>query len=382
MKPLLITLFCSLSTAFLAANPFCSKGAETRDYFRKLCEYIANEKQDEKIIFIGGYYMRDLVAGYDIFGEKRYLGLAIAYGDQLLEKQSPRGYWETGYGRIYLADTGSALGLFIVLYDHVDKERQRKYLAAVRRYVDAIERDGLIRPSGALDVGLHLDTNGVPTTAYGDEYTISSALTGGEIFTWMYHITKQEKYREIACGTQRWILGTMRNDGVIPYIYPSGKSDPKKQGDPKNDHMLWTNSLYLTSAYVGEGLLSFDMYCGKRAWQKEMRTRVKPHIDYILRTQNPNGTWALEGPWDQKRSPGIINFLIWYYRNAEKDPRILHAIRKFETFILSPADAKAFGMLNDGATPTAKEQNPCEVVTSLTGRALADMIRPGVDARW
>ena len=375
-------LGCLLSAPALFASPFCSDTKATRDYFRAFCDYVAANKTNVQIIFIGGYYMRDLVAGYEIFGEKRYLDTAVAYADGLLEKQSPRGYWQTGYNRLYLADTASALGLFIVLHNHVDHERQRKYLASVQRYVDAIERDSLIRPSGALDVGLVLDTNGVPTKAYGQDYTTSSSLTGGEIFTWMYHLTGKDKYRQIAYNTQKWILSTMRADGVIPYNHPGGKSDLRIKGDPKNDFMLWTNSAYLNSAYVGEGLLSFDLYCGQRAWKKQIGAQIKPHIDFLLRTQNPNGTWSVPGDWDQKRSPGIINFLVWYYDHVEKDRRVPPAIKRFNAFILVPENAKAFGILNDGAVPGTKSQASYDCVTALTGRALADILKPGVDARW
>lgn len=367
----------------MTASPFCANEAATRDYFRKLCDYVVKEKSNNKVIFPAGYYMRSLVAGYKIFGEKRYLDVAIAYADTLLKKQSARGYWQTGYaGRIYLADTGSGLGLFIVLYDLVDKDRQKKYFDAVKRYVEAIEKDGLIRPSGALDVGLKSDDNGVPSVPYNEDYTTSSQLTGGEIFTWMYHMTKQEKYRQIAYNSLKWVLSTMREDGVIPYNLPFDGSDLRKKGDAKNDYRLWTNSLYLTSAYMGEGLLSFDLYCGNKKWQKEFRQKIKPHIDYVLKTQNPDGTWSTPGWWDQKRSSGIINFLIWYYTNVEKDPRIPAAIQKFEAFILVPANGKAYGMLNEGAEVPDKKMNSADGCTSLTIRAIADMLKPGVDSEW
>jgi hypothetical protein len=384
------TLSCLLALTVLfagrvTASSFCSDEQKTRECFHQLCDYIVKEKTNVPVIFTGGYYMRDLAAGYEIFGDKRYLDAAVAYADSLLDKQSPRGYWRTGYGKLYLADTASALGLFIVLYPHVDRERQHKYFDAVQRYVDAIERDGLIRPSGALDVGLVLDTNSAPIRAYGEDYSTSSQLTGGEVFTWMYHRTSKEKYRQIAYNTQKWVLSTMRADGVIPYNLPFMKSDLRIKGSATNDFMLWTNSAYLNSAYAGEGLLSFDLYCGNPAWQEELRARIKPHMDFLLRTQNPDGTWSTPGDWDQKRSPGIINFLTWYYGNVEKDPRIPEATRKFGAFILSPANAKRFGMLNDGATPDATKPNNhinYDCVTALTGRALADMLKPGVDAQW
>ena len=379
----LLVVVCWLwSVTALHATPFCADAQATRAYLHKFCDYVAANKTNVEVIFTGGYYMRDLVAGYRIFGEKRYLNTAIAYADWLLEKQSPRGYWQTGYKRLYLADTASALGLFIVLYDQVDHERQRRYLASVQRYVDAIERDGLIRPSGALDVGFLLDTNGVPTKPYDQDYSTSSALTGGEVFTWMYHLTGKEKYRQIAYNSQKWLLSTMRADGVIPYIYPGGKSDFRIKGDPRNDFMLWTNSAYCNSAYIGEGLLSFDLYCGKRAWRKEIRARINPHLDFLLKTQNPDGTWSVPGDWDQKRSPGVINFLIWYYEHVDRDRRIPAAVRRFNAFVLVPENGRSFGLLNEGAVPGPRAQTAYDCVTSLTGRALADMLKPGVDARW
>ena len=382
VRNLVTALAALLSANNLLASPFCSDSAATRAYFHAFCDYVAANKTNVPVIFTGGYYMRDLVAGYKIFGDKRYLATAVAYADGLLEKQSPRGYWQSGYSRLYLADTASALGLFIVLCEHVGRAHQQTFLAAVQRYVDAIERDGLIRPSGALDVGFLLDSNRVPTRPYGQDYSTSSALTGGEVFTWMYHMTGQDKYRQIAYNSQKWILSTMREDGMIPYNYPGGRSDLRIKGDARNDFMLWTNSAYVNSAYIGEGLLSFDLYCGKPAWRKEIRQRIKPHIDWLLRTQNPDGTWSVQGNWDQKRSPGIINFLIWYYDHVQKDPRIPAAVRKFNAFILVPANGKAFGMLNEGAVPGPKDQTAYDCVTGLTGRALADILKPGVDAQW
>jgi hypothetical protein len=363
-------------------SPFCDECKATREYFHKLCDYIVAEKSDVQTIFTAGYFMRDLVAGYQIFGEKKYLDTAVAYADRLLAKQSERGYWGTGYGRIYLADTGSALGLLIVLYPHVDAGRQHRYLASVQKYVDAIEKDGLIRPSGALDVGLKTNAEGQATVPYKEDYTISSALTGGEIYTWMYHVTGKEKYREVAYHALRWIFSTMRGDGVIPYNLPSAKANLSRKGDPKNDEMVWQNSLYLTSAYVGEGLLSFDLYSRQPDWNREFRAAIKPQIDYVLRTQNSNGTWAPDSNWDQKRSPGIVNLLTWYYDHVEKDPRIVKAVRKFADFILVPENAKSFGMGNDGAVPPPADRIAYDCVTGLTGRAFADILRPGVDAAW
>ena len=107
------SLACFLSATALFASPFCSDTKATREYFHKFCDYVAANKTNVQAIYAAGYYMRDLVAGYKIFHERRYLDLAIAYGDGLLSKQSPRGYWQTGYRRLYLADTEILLWPFI-----------------------------------------------------------------------------------------------------------------------------------------------------------------------------------------------------------------------------------------------------------------------------
>jgi hypothetical protein len=116
-----------------------------------------------------------------------------------------------------------------------------------------------------------------------------------------------------------------------------------------------------------------------------MRTKIKPHIDYVLKTQNPDGTWAPHSNWDQKRSPGIINFLIWYHQHVEKDPRIPRATQKFEAYVLNPENGRDFGLLHVGAIPDPQNQQAVigyDCVTGLTGRALADLLQPGVDAQW
>jgi hypothetical protein len=338
-------------------------------------------------IFIGGYYMRDLVAGYEILGDQRYLDTAIAYGDYLLGKQMSNGFWPTGYGAVYLADTGSALGLFAVLYKHVDHKRQKKYLDAVQRYVNSVKKYGMILPNGALGTGWKHDTMSDPVY---DQYTLSSALTGGEIFSWMYHITKDDQYRTVSYNALHWVLSTMRSDGNIPYILSMEGSDWNKRGDPEIDSDLWTKMTYGTSSYVGEGILSFDLYCNNRIWKSWIEKTVRPNIEFLLRTQLADGTWSdvgrtsqghnPEGPdWNRTRSPGIINYLIWYYEHVDHDPRIAKAVQRFDAFIVVPSNGKSYGLLNNGAHTNT---NSFDTATSLTGRALADILSPGVDAKW
>jgi len=329
--------------------------------------------------------MRDLVAGYEIFGDRRYLDTAIAYGDYLLKKQMPDGFWATGYGPVYLADTGSALGLFIALYNHVDRHRQKEYFDAVQRYVTSLEKNDIIQKNGAMGDGWEHPSAAGMGTPSEKEYTLSEALTGAEIFTWMYHETKQDRYREIAYRALRRIFSTMRGDGNIPYISADEGADWANRGDPKTSYHLWTQMTYGTAAYVGEGVISFDLYCENPLWRAWIQKAVKPNIEFLLRTQLPDGTWSKLGPgsWDRTRSSGILNYLIWYYEHVNQDPRIARAVRRFDAFIIEPGNGKSYGLLNEGANPGPKDKESAfNTATGLTGRALADIVLPGVTTRW
>ena len=361
-----------------AQSPFCVEKEATLQYFKNLCDYVESEKKQVSSIFITGYYMRTLVAGYEIFGEKKYLSTAIAYADTLLKYQSDRGYWGTGYGNIYLADTGSAIALFTVLYKHVDEGKRAQYFDSISRYVTAIEKDSLINPSGAIGTGWYATKEGEITGPFRDEYTISSALTGAQIFTWMYHMTKEDKYRQVAINALRWIMSTMREDGIIPYVLAGHGSVLGKKDDPKNDYNLWEKWRYDTAAYVGEGIIAFDLYCDQHDWKTEIREKIKPHIEFLLRSQNEDGTWAVPGSSDQKRSPGVVNFLIWYHQHVSQDSRIVDAVKKYNRFILSPKQGKEYGLLEYGA----EDKTVNDVVTAINGRAVADILRPCVDAMW
>jgi hypothetical protein len=381
-----IPLFVASASA-QPPTPFCANSdcAPTRQKLKDICDFIVKEKSTFPTIYVGGYYMRTLVAGYEVLGDRRYLDTAIAYGDYLLGKQMQNGFWATGYGPVYLADTGSALGLFIVLYKHVDRERQKEYFDAVKHYTDSLQSDGMILPNGAFGEGWKQIKSGTAINPIYDQYTLSSSLTGAEIFTWMYHMTKQDKYREISYHALKWIFSTMRSDGNVPSIDAPEGGDWAKRGDLRTDYSLWTEMTYGTATYVGEGVIAFDLYCGNPAWKAWIKKTVRPNIEFLLRTQLPDGTWSKMGQksWDRTRSPGIVNYLTWYYEHVHRDPRIAKAVQRFDAFIVLPENGKSYGLLSDGADYGAKDKaNAFNTVTSLTGRALADILSPGVDAKW
>src|SRR5690606_38211849 len=146
-----------------------------------------------------------------------------------------------------------------------------------------------------------------------EEYTISSALAGGMVFTWYGRETVDPRSMEIGFRALRWVISTMREDGVIPYILPLGGGDRTKMGTERADAVLWRDMVYQVATYLGEAIIAFDRHATWPAWKSEIRLALPAHIEFLLRTQNEDGTWGVHDSWDQKRSPGVANLLMWYH---------------------------------------------------------------------
>lgn len=328
-------------------------------------------KNPQEAIFVEGYNQRTILALYEITGEQRYLDHVRKWVSWLLEYQKPEGYWPTGYGDVYFADTGSALGLFVNYYKFATPEERERIDTAFQRYVDLLLVRGdstgkpFVHEDGSLGVGFDADKEGNVEGDLNKPYTISTALTGAEIFGALYYMQGNERYKEIAINACDWLLDTMVESGQIPYIIEDWNPDGK------NQEWVWERWPYDTSAYAGEGFLSAWIYIDDPEFRKELGERVKPHIEWVLRTQNPDGSWATKGSGDQLRSHGIVNMLLWYYRDVDPDPRVLSAVQRWYLLVLDEDRSAYLKIPGDG------------IATSLGGRALVDIIRPGVDCyRW
>jgi hypothetical protein len=357
----------------------CADVEATRQVLRSACDYFMERPLGSDAIFVGGYACRTLVAGHAIFQEPRYLAAAVEWADWLLSRQDSTGYWVTGYSKhYYLADTASALALFFVLHPHVGTDRRARYLDAVTRHVEAIQRDGLVLPSGAIGAGWRFDEQLSTHVPYPDAYTIASALSGAEVFTWMYVQTGDRRHLDVAYRALSWILDTMRDDGVVPYVLAREGGRLDVAGDEANDRVLWEEWRYDTAGYVGEGVIAFLAHCDRSEMRRAIEKRIRPLVEMLVHTQNADGTWAVPGSADQKRSPGVVNLLAWYHARVEPDDRVRDAICRFAGALRDPHLGQTLGLQNAGAPPS----HPNAIVTALTGRALASIVVPDVDVRW
>jgi hypothetical protein len=334
-------------------------------------------------IYIEGYNERTLLAFHEITGEQPFLDHVRKWVKRLLDLQKPDGYWGTGYGDVYFADTGSALGLLVNFYKFAAPDERRRIDDAFRRYFHLLLVKGdttgkpFLHEDGSLGCGFQADIKGNVTGNWSQPYTIATALTGAEAFAAWYYMKGNDRDKQIAVKACDWILGTIAGDppseplaqpGEIPYL-----GDPNEltlQGKAKAN-WIWKEFAYGPAAYAGEGFIAAWTYIDDKGFRQNLVRRMKPHIEWLLRTQNEDGSWARKGSEDQKRSHGVVNVLVWWHGNVERDPRVAEALGRYCRLVLDEDRCRYFNL-------------PGEVnATALGGRALATILKPGVDCnRW
>lgn len=326
------------------------------------------------LIFVEGYNQRTLLGLYEITGDRAYLEHVRDAAGALLAAQKPQGYWYSGWQNdIYFADTASALAMLVNFHKYATHNEQRRINAAFKLYLDLllVRGDSKGRPfvheEGSVGVGYQGDKQGKILNDLNQPYTIATGLTGAEIFAALYHLTGNEGYKRISIKACEWIMDTMNTEGKIPYIWDQSVENWEPMQRDKD--FIWNNYPYDTSTYVGEGFIAAWTYIDDTRFRQHLANRVRPHIEWLLRTQNDDGSWARPLSQDQRRSHGVVNLLNWYYHNIYPDPRVAHAIQKYYILLL---DQNRSRYLKIPADPVA---------TGLAGRALIDIIRPGVDCR-
>ena len=156
-----------------------------------------------------------------------------------------------------------------------------------------------------------------------------------------------------------WICGTVKANGQIPYIL-DGSTAPMTQ---------WPLD---TISYVTEGVIAFDMYLGKGknpAVHAAIAKCFGKTADWLVATQNADGSWGTEGSSDQQRSPRVATLLAWYAAlqpDAASKAKYVASAQKYAAFLLDPANSKKYGVKFVPNT------------SGFVGIAVADMISYGI----
>lgn len=350
---------------------FAALAADPRvGYLNDLCRWILtlepgtgelkNTSDTPWSIFINGNFARVLMAAHQITGDARYRDEAVRWADTFVGQQRQPGFWAfDGKERdIYFGDTGTAVTALARIARQAPEKKRAAYIEAMRRYARFVAEGcagdpqgkgrggspGWINKEGAVGCGYyggHVSTQ---------PYTIATATTGGAFFSELYSLTKDPTYRRIAAGAVRWLLARRKPDGEIPYTL-DGKANAAWPLD--------------TMTYCAEAFVAAYTLLGDRELNAEIVREIRPSIEWLLRTQNPDGAWGKLRSQDQQRSPGVVTLLAWYHRSVRRDPRVRQAIARYTEYLLKPENSRAYGVKQLVRT------------SGFVGLVFADLIRPG-----
>lgn len=355
-------------------------------YHKDLCDWIMTldvgsgmlkKTRDTRwSIFINGNFARVLMAGYEVHGEKSYLKEALRWAEAFCKQQQPAqtpggeeaGYWgdRGSSGNIYFGDAGTATTAFALLYHYADKARQPEYLAAMQRYATFVTKGTAEAPKGRGKKGCDgwVIASGADRGALGcgyyrghlstKPYTIATGTTGGAFFASLHRITDDRSHLRVASGAVNWLLKSRKPSGEIPYTL---------------DGRTVTSWPLDTMTYCSEAFLALHAATQNAVLKKSIVRRAKPSVDWLVRTQNADGSWGTLRSADQQRSPSVVSLLAWHCHNGGADPKVGEAVRKYCTYLLDPANSKSYGVKSLVRT------------TGFVGLAIAEVLRPGVTFR-
>lgn len=338
---------------------YCDQQDVARESVRILTEHTLQRPKRAQRLFVEGYFMRSLVAAHEVlrardgdaaregaFDSRSCLERAIAFADTMVLTQDRRGYWSLGYGAIWFADMGAAVGLFPALEPHVDDVRLARYTAATELFLRSMKRDRMLHEDGSVGMGrsLIIDPLRPPGRANPEPYLVATALVGIEARAWLYRRTKRPELREQAMRSLEYTLSQISDDG---FREPAGR----REGSIR------------IAAYVQEGWMAADAFLEDPAVLVRLRKALPAHVRWLLREQRADGTWDAPEDGTFTRTPAIVSFLMWYDERCKSSPEVRKAIRRASLTWVDRERWEAIGLWGDGADH--------EVLRALTGRPLA-----------
>ncbi len=170
--------FCFTTTVDVAgaAVDAATWRVDVRATLRALCDRLVREGaaggKFSGTSFIDHRGARALLGAYEVFGDRRYLDTAMAWGRAMLAEQRPDGGYRMGYGitsrgeECYVAD-GGEIGLGIArLVPYAEPPERERLLASLAAYLRF--RDSFRVPGGGIGVGWCLTDYGKRPLTPGD----------------------------------------------------------------------------------------------------------------------------------------------------------------------------------------------------------------------
>jgi hypothetical protein len=335
--------------------------------------------------------VRALLAGYDIFGDSKYLDAAAKTLDLFVGEQLAGGSWTDDYRKKLTSDmsseelqkilkthgqglsgNGSAVGAMAAASRYVDGPRKEKYAKAVCRFCDEFAST-FQRESGAFNDGY----NG--TTRDGDIFSCATAIEAS-VFSLAYATTGDAKYIQVADRAMDFLLPYWVEDGRMvgraPHWYPRNRNS-------KLMETLWFGDQW----YYDDGFITVFHHTKNSALRDKINFALRRRAlgsHGLLAAVVDRVWWPIQNIWLNAKSIGEVQTLLHAQRHGKKNDELDRTIDNMVQFLSAPEYARRVGIMADDAEYPASEHH-CRTwsgmgmeATGFAGMSLAEKIKPGV----
>jgi len=360
------------------ANP------DVKAAFKRYCEWLLRYQLPNGFFnwnsrewYRTGYPIRTLLAGYDIFGDKRYLDAVTKALDQLVGEQLPNGAWSSSFrgkpvsestpeeiqhamsGTTNMADVGSISVCLAVAYPYVDAKRRKTYKNSLKRFADEYAAQWQLE-SGAFT---NARWSGQDMTT---PYSVATG-TQGMSFIGLYAITGDEKYLKIGERAARFLLDNWQEDGR-----------PIHHHHAKDTTSVHKSTAFGDVYYYHEAILWAWHYTRDDRLKEQIKRVYKWHIKGSagLLAARENGVWwPVRDTWTNSKAGGMLSVLFEYDHFMCPDPEVHEAVRRGTIFLCTPEYAERIGVMVNPEVPWGKFSM---AATGFAGVSLAEIVQPGV----
>jgi len=367
--------------------------AGARQLLREACSFLMTSRPSDGCFSMTGswyqsaYAIRTLLAGARILEEPMLAAAAYECLDRFVDEQHPEGSWSATYfgkagcpaaarevsgaASVNLADVGSASLALAVASTSADEPRRSRYLAACRKFADAIVLPNQLE-SGAF---VNLKFMGVD---HRFPYSVATGVQASHLAA-LYAATGEVRYLEAAERAARFLAAGFVGGGR--YAFHS-----HDRAAATNIQMKSLGDLY----YVIEGLTWVRHYTTDNQLAAELDTALETFVwgpGGVGGSRTNEAAWLAPNPWEASKQGGLLAILADYRSNrraAVVDPLAADRSRRFQRdtnawihdfvgWLDHPANAAQLGFLVDVASPGGVFAFPA---TGFTGIGLAAVIDP------
>jgi hypothetical protein len=378
-------------------------GAATPETLRLLCDWLLAHRLPNGFLgdyevskgspprywwYTSAYPIRTLLAGYEMFGEKKYLDASVQILDQFVGEQLPNGAWQQTYRNqptrelstvqineivqhnwMNMADIGSMVTALAISCHYVPEPNKTTYLVALRRYCDEWAPRWQLH-SGGFTNGLE---NGKPQTKI---YSVATA-TEAAAFAAAYAVTKDGRYLKRAQSAAQFLLNNWRPDGRPVAFAHHSINEGRTYVQPINQ--------FGDIFYYHDGILMVYYQSKDPVFRQHVEKVYRWHVTGergLISGLGDGPWWGLQDSWNNSKTAGMPLALLAYHRMAE-DPAVARAVVKVERFLGTPQFSRLIGVMVDdpllpwGGHSLQSWAGSSIAATGFAGLSISEMIKPG-----